>query len=305
MKKIVSFLLALLMVFSLCACGDKTEYPSAEDGLRYILDNLKDGRQTEDVAPIVQYYFQGQELAVPDLEIAQYAYILFMDLEYEILELKQNGAEATALLRLENQNLPEAFVHFWTWRDNEYYSFSNYDMLLMDACYAAEARRTVELSLQLRYEPELAYQGETLQQEDGAAVSGWVIVCDDAVINAFLCGVLDTDYVENGHRFVVDNGTFSEIEELTGTLLDCFAAYDSGSADEAVGDKLYAAYLQARFYEKELRYCATAWDHSKTDSGAALLQVLMGCSEVYLAGDNPDVDAPGMIAVLLQQMKNA
>ena len=54
-------------------------------------------------------------------------------------------------------------------------------------------------------------QGQTLQQEDGTPVSGWVIVCDDAVINAFLCGVLDTDYVENGHRFLVDDGTFAEI----------------------------------------------------------------------------------------------
>ena len=61
MKKIVSLLLALLMVLSLCACGDKTEYPSAEDGLRYILDNLTDGKQAEDVTPVVQYYFQGQE----------------------------------------------------------------------------------------------------------------------------------------------------------------------------------------------------------------------------------------------------
>ena len=302
MKKITSLLLSLLLVMSLCACGAKSNYPPAEEGLRYILENLRDGNQMEDVAPIVQYYFQGQELAVPDLEIAQYAYILFMELDYQILQLEQKGNEATVRLQLENQHLPEAFVHFWTWRDNEYYPFANYDMLLMDACYAADARWETELTLQLRYEQELRYQGQTLQQEDGTPVSGWVIVCDDAVINAFLCGILDTDYVENGHRFLVDDGTFAEIEALTAELRACFAAYESGAADEALQEKLYAAYQKARFYEMELSYCSTAWEHSKTESGLILLQALLNCSEACLAGEQPDSSG---IAGLLEVVKNA
>ena len=284
MKRWICGVLALLLLLPAAGCAGKEEScPPAEAGLRAILDGMRDSSGEEEGAIWSRYYFQGQQLTVPGIEVERFTYILFHDFSYEILSVRQDGEQAEATLRLQNRYIPEALIYYWAWRDNEYVHFTNEGLLMQDGYYACRGTYTAELTLQLQYSRTLT-DGERTLKKDGQEVSGWTICCTDEVIDALYGYILDTDYMSNGQRFLVTEETFRETETLAEQL-----ARDMETGVD--GEQLQQPLLRCLYYRMELDQCSSAWDYPQSDSALALLESLCQAVQQYQAGESVDLES--------------
>ena len=272
-KRFFALLCSVLLLLSLCACSGEKR-PSAEEGLRDILDGLIGEEQSDGLSPWMEYYFQGERLDVEGLDLQSYGSILFKQLKYEILSVREKGKTATAKLRLENQYLAQSFIGYWAWLDNEYVHFSNTYLLMQDCYDQAASGYVTEVELTLRYEPQLEVEAEQ-------PVGAWVICCDDAVINAFLGDILKTDYLSNGARFLATEQTAGEIRQLADDVRQSFAALNGG--DQTALSDLRQQYFKICYYNELLGDCSSAWEFSWCDSGIELLSSLQTAAEQCLA----------------------